>query len=347
MVVTATPGQLAGQLEDRRQPTTTLEGWRRFVDADQATFDLLPTADRDALADADRTGYDEARIAYHAELIVVTTSTIRQILHQGRLLTLLNQREIGARRGLIVSGPAATGKTTAVKQLGRTHELRTRQRYPDGDRIPVVYVTAPPKGSPRKLAVEFARFLGLPPIRPRQNVADITDAVCQVLTDARTDLVIVDEIHNLNLNLATSAGEDLSDHLKYFTEHLPATFVYAGIDVERAGLFTGTRGRQIAGRAALVRTGAFAYQQEWKGLVATMEHTLRLHHHQPGTLVKLDRYLHQRTSGMIGSLSHLVRAAAISAILDGSEQLTKHLLDAIRVDHAAESATRRASSGAI
>lgn len=124
-------------------------------------------------------------------------------------------------------------------------------------------------------------------------------------------------------------------------------FVYAGIDVERAGLFTGTRGRQIAGRAAMVRTGAFAYQQEWKGLAATMEHTLRLHHHQPGTLVRLDRYLHQRTSGMIGSLSHLVRAGAISAILDGSEQLTKQLLDGVRVDHAAESATRRASSGAV
>jgi hypothetical protein len=344
MVVTLTAGELAGQLEDRRQPTTTLEGWQRFVDADQATFELLPAADRDALEAAARLDYDEARIAYHAELIVVTTSTIRQILHQGRLLTLLNQREIGARRGLIVSGPAATGKTTAVKQLGRTHELRTRQRYPDGDRIPVVYVTAPPKGSPRKLAMELARFLGLPAIRPRHNVTDITEAVCQVLADARTDLVIVDEIHNLNL--ATSAGEDLSDHLKYFTEHLPATFVYAGIDVERAGLFTGVRGRQIAGRAALVRTGPFAYQQEWKGLVATMEQTLRLHAHQPGTLTRLDRYLHQRTSGMIGSLSHLVRAGAISAILDGSEQLTKHLLDSVRVDHAAESATRRASSGA-
>jgi Bacterial TniB protein len=341
VVVAPTPAQL----EDRRQPTTTLEGWRRFVDADQASFDLLPSADRDALTDADRIGYDEARIAYHAELIVVTTSTIRQILHQGRLLTLLNQREVGARRGLIVSGPAATGKTTAVKQLGRTHELRTRQRHPAGDRIPVVYVTAPPKGSPRKLAVEFARFLGLPPIRPRHNVADITDAVCQVLTDARTDLVIVDEIHNLNL--ATSAGEDLSDHLKYFTEHLPATFVYAGINVERAGLFTGTRGRQIVGRAALVRTGPFPYQQEWKGLVATLERTLRLHRHQPDTLVGLDRYLHQRTSGMIGSLSHLVRAGAISAILDGSEQLTKHLLDGVKVDHAAESATRRASSSAV
>ncbi len=37
------------------------------------------------------------------------------------------------------------------------------------------------------------------------------------------------------MNLATIAGEELSDHLKYFTEHLPATFVYAGIDVEHSG----------------------------------------------------------------------------------------------------------------
>jgi hypothetical protein len=44
--------------------------------------------------------------------------------------------------GTIVSEPAATGKTTAVKQLGRTHELRTCQRHPGSDRIPVVYVTA-------------------------------------------------------------------------------------------------------------------------------------------------------------------------------------------------------------
>jgi hypothetical protein len=25
----------------------------------------------------------------------------------------------------------------------------------------------------------------------------------------------------------------MSDHLKYFAEHLPTTFVYAGVDVER------------------------------------------------------------------------------------------------------------------
>src|SRR6266851_5202505 len=105
----------------------------------------------------------------------------------------------------------------------------------------------------------------------------------------------IDEIHNLNL--ATTAGEDMSDHLKYFTEHLPATFVYAGINVERSGLFTGVRGKQIAGRCVLAATGPFPCQQEWKSLVATMEAALRLHRHQPGTLPGLDRYLHQRAGG--------------------------------------------------
>ncbi|MDN5763831.1 MAG: hypothetical protein L0H41_16130, partial [Microlunatus sp.] len=119
------------------------------------------------------------------------------------------------------------------------------------------------------LAMEFARFLGLPPIRRSYNATDIADAVCQVLIEARVDLVLVDEIHNLNL--ATSAGEDMSDHLKYFTEHLPATFVYAGINVERSGLFTGVRGKQIAGRCVLVNSGPFPDQGEWSALVATFE----------------------------------------------------------------------------
>ena len=335
MVVSAVD---AAELDaDRREPTMTLTGWRRFVESAPASFDLLPDAQWQALSDADRGRYDEARVNYHSEMVVVATSTVREVAKQGRLLTLLNRREISARRGLIVSGLQTTGKSTALKQLGRTHELMVRDRYPGTDRIPVVYVTTPPKGSPRKLAMEFARFLGLPPIRRGQNTTDIADAVCQVLIDARVDLVLVDEIHNLNL--ATSAGEDMSDHLKYFTEHLPATFVYAGINVERCGLFTGVRGKQIAGRCVLINTGPFPYQQEWTGLVATLEAALRLHRHQVDTLAELSKYLHQRTGGMIGSLSHLVRAAALTAILNGSEQLTRKLFDGIPVDHAAQSDT--------
>jgi hypothetical protein len=134
------------------------------------------------------------------------------------------------------------------------------------DRIPVIYITAPPKGSPRKLAMEFARFLGLP-VTSRANATDIADAVCQVLIDARCDIVIIDELHNVNM--ATTVGEDYSDHMKYFTMHLPATFVCAGIDVQRSGMITGDRGKQLAGRwsppgRSPTRTSGSSSSRAWK-----------------------------------------------------------------------------------
>jgi hypothetical protein len=287
---------------------------------------------------------DDARLDYHSDMIVVNTPTIQDVIKTVRRLLILNRRQISARRGLIITGGAGTGKTTAITQLGRAHELGVRLRQPStGPRIPVVYITVPPAATPRMVAVEFARFLGLP-IANRANITDITNAVCAVLCDVGCDLVLVDEIHNLNL--ATRAGAEVSDQLKYFSERIPATFVYAGIDVERANLFTGTRGKQIASRFGTVTTRPFAYgtalqRDNWHALVATLEQALRLHHHKSGTLTHHGEYLYQRTHGMIGSLSHLIRGAAIDAILDGSEKITKTHLDGIRLDHAAEVATEK------
>jgi hypothetical protein len=153
--------------------------------------------------------------------------------------------------------------------------------------------------------------------------------------------VLVDEIHNLNL--ASRSGAEASDQLKYFAERLPATFAYAGIEVEAQGLFAGVRGRQIAGRFTLIGSAPFAYgssdqRAAWRALVTTMESTLRLRRHQPGTLVALEEYLYQRTGGMIGSLSQLIRGAAILAV-GGDEQVTRAVLDAVPVDYAATRAS--------
>lgn len=323
-------------LDTLSQPVTTLSGWRRFVDAPQATFTLAAEAERAAMTGTEVEIYDERRARYHAELVVVQTSTVRSVTRHGRKLVVLNQGEVGARRGLIVAGPAATGKTTSILQLGKTHELKVRARFPGQDRIPVVYITTPPKGSPKKLATEFANFLGLP-TGARENVVDIAERVCQVLVDGRTDLVIVDEIHNLNLG--TSAGEDMSDNLKYFADHLPATFIFAGINVQSSGLFSGVRGAQISGRFALTTTGAFPNTEEWKQLVATLDGALRLHHHRQRDLLAFADYLHARANGSISSLSHLVRAAAIDAIYDQSEKITRDLLDQVPLDHATQSLT--------
>src|SRR5438094_72132 len=156
----------------------------------------------------------------------------------------------------MVTTSAASAEQTTAPSWRQVISEDDRLRHPGLLRIPVIYVTVPPAATPRMLAVEFARFLGLP-MTTRANITDVIEAVCGVAVDARVSLVCVDEIHNLQL--ATRNGAEVSDTLKYFSERIPATFVYAGIDVERQGLFTGTRGRQIAGRFALIETVPFPY----------------------------------------------------------------------------------------
>jgi hypothetical protein len=318
---------------DPHRHLTTLEGWRDFIGAAPAPPALLPGGHYAALDEDARRAYDDERLDYHTRLGVVATSTLRKVVTTGRRLTLLNRHAISARQGLILSGPAGTGKTTAIAQFGKTHEAIDRDRHPGQDRIPVIYATVPPAATPRMLAMEFARFLGLP-VLPRANMTDIIEAVCGVAVDMRVSAVLVDEIHNMQL--ATRSGAEVSDTLKYFSERLPATFVYAGIDLEHQGLFTGIRGRQIAGRFTLIPAVAFPLSGEWQSLIVTLEEALRLHQHQPGTLATLDRYLHQRTGGMIGSLSHLIRGAAIEAILTGTERITRKQLEILDIDHAAQ-----------
>lgn len=315
---------------DGARQLTTLGGWRGFVAERVEVPELLPEEAWRSLSEQERFGYDEARLAHHAKLLVVATPTIQQVIIEGRRLQYLNRHAQAGRCGLILSGPARTGKTTCLTQLGKTIETMHTQRHPDAaGHIPVVYITAPPAATPKMIAIEFARFLGLPVTR-RANITDVLESVCGVCLRARTTVILVDEIHNLNLG--TRYGAEASDTLKYFAERLPATFVYAGINVARAGLLAGTRGEQIAGRFSMIGTGAFGRGQQWQALIAALESSLRLHRHTPDTLVGLADYLHHRSNGMIGSLLRLIRAAAVQAVLDGSEAITKATLESIPVD---------------
>lgn len=311
---------------------TTLPGWREFV-ASSASESIarLTQDDYDAFDKEDQHAYDDDRLTHHARLQVVATSTVRRVVTCGRRLIILNRGAVSARRGLMVTGPANTGKTIALTQLGLSHELQDRRRRPgQNGRIPVIYITVPPAATARMIAAEFARFLGLP-VMGRANITDLTEAVVGVCTQAGTGLVLVDEIHNIALD--TRIGAEASDTLKCFSERIPATFAYAGIDVEE--ILSGTRGDQIAARFTPIVTHPLPYKSEWRALVAEMERNLLLQKHQQGTLTRLDRLLHTPSGGMIGTLSHLVRGAAVDAILTGAEKITRAGLLAVELDIAA------------
>jgi hypothetical protein len=123
-------------------------------------------------------------------------------------------------------------------------------------------------------------------------------------------------------------------------DHVPATFVLAGINVEHCGFFTGPRGHQLARRFTPLKASPSDYstivqRREWAMLIEGFERALRLHAHKPGSFLPLADYLYGRTGGYIVSLSHLIREAAIMAILSGIERIDEELLETVELDHAA------------
>ncbi|MFJ8478353.1 TniB family NTP-binding protein [Kitasatospora sp. NPDC094011] len=277
----------------------------------------------------------EERLAYHSAFVTVRTPAIDTLaLTLRRLMLLGRYQRTTARPSLILTGPAATGKTTALLEVGRACHLA-----PPGNEqpVPVAYVLVPPGASAKALTAGFARYLGIP-VTARMTQAQLMQAVCHTYNTAGVRLVLIDEIHRLNPR--TTTGAEAADLLKDLTDRIGATFVYAGIDVTGTALFSGVRGAQLAARASLVETGALparlGTRRPFTDLVTDLEAALDLQRHRPGTLARHAPYLHQRTAGRIGSLSRLIREAALTAILDGTERITKTTLDGVRLDHQAE-----------
>ncbi|WP_211265759.1 TniB family NTP-binding protein [Actinacidiphila oryziradicis] len=281
----------------------------------------------------------EERLAYHSAFVTVRTPALDALSRSVRTVMILGRHQpVTARPSLIVTGPATTGKTTALLQVGRAcHLAHTRRAHPGDESVPVAYVLVPPAATAKTLAAEFARYLGIP-VTARMTQAQITTAVCHTYTAAGVRLVLIDEIHRLNPR--TTSGAEAADWIKDVTERVPATFVYAGIDVASTALFSGVRGAQLAGRACLIDCGALparlGTREPFRDLITAMEQALDLHAHRNGSLPRLAPYLHERTAGRIGSLARLIRQAAIEALLDGTEKITKASLDSVRLDHLAE-----------
>lgn len=326
----ASPHDTADDKQTQPGAVTTWDGFAHFATT-PATAPPPPGAAPRSL---------DQRLAYHSRFVTVRTPAINTLATSVRTLMILGGHQaVTARPSLIVTGPAGAGKTTALLQVGRTcHLAHTRRHgHAAAGQVPVAYVLVPPAASAKTLALEFARYLGIP-VTTRMSQAQITHAVCHTYTQAGVRLVLIDEIHRLNPR--TTTGAQTADLIKDLTERIGATFVYAGIDVAATPLFTGVRGAQLAGRASLIDCTAFPARlgesEPCRGLITAMEDALDLRHHRPGTLPGLAGYLHQRTAGRIGSLARLIRQAAITALLDGTERITKPTLEAVHLDHLAE-----------
>lgn len=307
-------------------PLSTKEGWSRFVADDPPRPPKISRAEREAQSAGERERYDDARRQFMTAGII-RTPAFDKILHSASSRRRLNEFKHTGKLGLIVSGEPSLGKTTTVTHIGKLHTLRRQhQEHPAGNRgcIPVVYITVPPACGPKAMIAEFAEFFGLP-TNGRISQSTLLNSVSQVMARVRTELVIVDEIHNLNVNYRMSA--DASDALKQLSEKCAATFIYAGVNVESCGLLDGARGQQISSRFELHRVSPFSnrsttHRAEWEAVLLGLEQTLCLTNQREGDILAHSAKLFADSGGSIGRLVDTLHLAALAAIDANTECLS-------------------------
>lgn len=325
---------------------TTVKGMNNFVRTKIARPEVLTRGQLRKLSAAARDEHDRSRLRWTNGGLTINTPQLVTAVHEAEKIVLSNSGKNSGARGLLLNGESTMGKTTtleAIVQRIASHYRKYNPAYIEEGLIPIMFIDVPPDATPKSMLREVCRFLGLPFVS-HQTLDQMAHMVTDVLRSVDIQLVIVDEIHNLARNTPGNGGS--ADVLKMLSNQTGATFVYAGINVDRNGLLAGDRGRQIAGRFVRKEMAPFSRANEgdradWNAVLTTFESGLPLADLPKGTLTSISDYLFERTAGSIGTLSYLLRQATIDAIRgsaqDGQpEVITRPLLDEITVDSAAE-----------
>lgn len=313
---------------------STLDEWREHVARPSVPKPAIPSvAELKAMSGPEKAQYNRTRMEYLGSDLVVRTLDYQDI---GQSLDTLRFQNLGdrptARQGLLISGRQRSGKSTAVlrhlKRIDRAIREENGWALDDMTVAPTVALVAPDQATARKLWERFALYLGLR-TKDRENADQIAERVYQALKTLRTEVVFIDEVQNLRTT--SEAGTAAGSALKGFTERLPITYVWAGVDVVRSdgaqSLFSGRMGQQMRGRVithemAGHHIGSEPDREDWQDLIAMMEDLLPLAAHEPGSLAESSwQWLHDHTGGSVGALWDILHNAAVRVIADGSEKI--------------------------
>ena len=331
-------------------PITTYEGWRAFVNKEQPKRPVVPTpAQWESLPGSDKAASKRERAIWHAEMPPLETSAVTKINQIVTRLATLNYRAApGARPGVAVDGLGAVGKSTILMEIGRGYERSVRKRFhlgPNDDLglnefIPVVYVTLPGTEAVKQFDWELVHYYGLP-MAKSSTQERLDKAIEKAAIGCGTTLFLIDDIHFLKLS--NRSAQVVNNHIKSLASRIPATFVYAGIDLDRSGLLA--EGRSDTNRELSQTDHRFTRcevrsfdcdSKEFDLLLSAFEAALCLVKTVKGDLVRMKVYVHQRTNGFIGAIAHLLKEGANLAIRNGEERITQSLLDKITISRAAE-----------
>lgn len=287
-----------------------------------------------------RLEFNDRRSMRIADSIVVETPAMQRLIKECRLASRFSHRDVG-RTGVLLSGKATSGKTTAAIRAMVDAFDRHTARHPEWKTLhhhPICYVEVPPGSNGKKLMGRFLYFFGQP-VLDRMTLEERTQRVTELLQESKTSLIVIDEMQNLG-GVASTGRWESAQAIKNLLNAVKAVPLYVGMNLENSTLTTGDLGAQFAGRSTLVHLGKMEIRTDegkklWLAVIDSFERQLGLLNHPERTLRPLARHLHTRTRGYIRALSRLLTVAALELIDNDDPQhetITKELLDGIQLD---------------
>ena len=334
------------------------EGWRDFAEAPALEKpEQLSAKQIRGLGEEARVEYDYHRERYHANFLVKTPQVERLNVRLWDLLDANQQGPSRVKGAAVIDSPPGLGKTTAVDAFGRAFHRRQIMRhgrdFDDGQtlHIPVCRVAFTGNTTTRALNEAILNFYNHPSADASKSRylrnRNLATLAAESVRRHGTRLIIVDDVHFLKIH--TDEGVALANELKWLANEYPATFLFTGVNMTDTGLLSESKTTkqlamsQIARRWTRLTLPPFAHPVDeqrtiWRSLLGTIESHLVLANAQPRMLRAQADYLYERSTGMIGSLFKLITLGAVHAMRDGTEELTRQVLDEIDIDVAAEDA---------
>ena len=321
--------------DTRAKPMTSRRNLHDLLTKKIARPEPLSVSEYGKLSGDARDVYDAARVRFASGGLVIRTPQTRTALTILDQLVDENSARIGTQSGLLISGAAGFGKTTLLKSVMRPmyaeYDKYRPGAYADGF-TPIAFIEAPADGRPKNLLEHACFFYGVL-IGRAETLASIQARLVDTMNAADTRLLVVDEMHNLNGS--STANGDTVDILRSIHNQVPATFVYAGLNLLGGKLLSGPKGAQITARSTALQMTQYTMRKptlrkEWHTLVSSLEKALPLVGHEAGQLVVHGERLAELCDGSLGKLSEMLTGIAIQRIrsTDYDETITLSHIEA-------------------
>lgn len=330
------------------------EGWQQLLRQETTQQQWLTPQQYNDLDSRSQREYNISRNQHHIRLDAIRTTQMSGALDAlwQRFSTLQGGSRV-ARPGMMISGPANAGKSTALIEFGREVELGLRHetqrplhgvdedpyRLPHGaEYLPVCYFSLTDQVvSALSNAVRF--YNPSLPVTRKYSRSDLLTMLTDYIHECRTSIILMDQVQLLK-NAAVGA-QAVSDALKDLMDACPSTMLAgAGIGLEKLRIFTDGYApededlAQTGSRFALYPMKPYRIdtpedRKDWLRLLATVDQHLILHNKQDKDLLILSEHIYNRTGGLTGVVMPLLRTAANKAIETGTERVTKDILDSV------------------